>query len=169
METRLEEEVGKLLRERGLTIAIAESSTGGLISHLITNVPGSSSYFKGTVVAYDNEVKIKILGVKRETLEKHKSVSYQTVEEMAQGVREALDADIGLSETGVAGPASGSSGKRAGLFYIGLSSRHGNRVQEHIFHGERLENKKSAAEAALAMMKGYLLELKGLEEGNSSI
>ncbi len=96
METRLEQEIGNLLRERGLTIAIAESSTGGLISHLITDVPGSSSYFKGTVVAYDNEVKIKILGVKRETLEKYKSVSYQTGEEMAQRVREALDADIGL-------------------------------------------------------------------------
>ena len=161
METSLEQEIGYLLRERGLTIAIAESSTGGLISHLITDVPGSSSYYKGTVVAYDNEVKIKILGVKRETLEKYKSVSYQTGEEMAQRVREALDADIGLSETGIAGPTSGSSGKRVGLFYIGLSSRQGNRVKEHIFHGDRLENKQSAAQAALAMLKEYLQELKG--------
>jgi PncC family amidohydrolase len=160
METRLAEEIGNLLRERGLTIAIAESSTGGLISHLITNVPGSSSYFKGTVVAYDNEVKIKILGVKRETLEKHKSVSYETGEEMAQGVREALDADIGLSETGIAGPTRGSSGKRVGLFYIGLSSREGNRVEEHVFQGDRLENKQSAAQEALAMLRGYLIELK---------
>lgn len=161
METRLENEIGNLLRERGLTIAIAESSTGGLISHLITDVPGSSTYFKGTVVAYDNEVKIKILGVKRETLEKHKSVSYQTGEEMAHGVRESMDADIGLSETGIAGPNSGSSGKRVGLFYIALSYRHGNRVREHIFQGDRLENKQSAAHAALAMLKEYLLELKG--------
>jgi PncC family amidohydrolase len=161
MKTKLEEEVGNLLTEQGLTIAIAESSTGGLVSHLITNVPGSSEYYKGTVVAYDNEVKIKILGVKRETLEKHKSVSYETGEEMAQGVREALDADIGLSETGIAGPTSGSSGKRVGLFYIALSSRQGNRVEEHIFQGDRLENKQSAAEAALAMLNGYLLELKG--------
>jgi len=159
MKTRLEKEVGNLLRERGLTIAIAESSTGGLISHLITDVPGSSSYFKGTVVAYDNEVKIKILGVKRETVEQYKSVSYQTAEEMAQGVREAMDADIGLSETGIAGPTSGSSGKGVGLFYIGLSSEQGNRVREHIFQGDRLENKQSAALAALAMLKEYLLEL----------
>ena len=158
---RLEEEVGSLLRRQGLTIAIAESSTGGLISHLITNVPGSSAYYKGTVVAYDNEVKMKILAVKRETLEKHKSVSYETAEEMAQGVREALDADIGLSETGIAGPASGSSGKGLGLFYIGLASSQGNRVEEHVFEGDRQENKNSAAEAALAMLKGYLLELKG--------
>jgi len=158
---RLEEEIGNLLRQRGLTIAIAESSTGGLISHLITNVPGSSSYYKGTVVAYDNQVKIKILGVRRETLEKHKSVSYETAEEMAQGVREALEADIGLSETGIAGPASGSSGKRVGLFYIALSSRHGNRVEEHIFEGDRRENKESAAMAALTMLRRYLFELKG--------
>jgi len=161
METRLEEEVGNLLREQGLTIAIAESSTGGLISHLMTNVPGSSSYFKGTVVAYDNEVKTKVLRVKRGTLKEHKSVSYQTGEEMAQGVREALDADIGLSETGVAGPTSGSSGKGAGLFYIGLSSKEGNRVEEHIFQGGRLQNKQSAAQAALAMLREYLIELKG--------
>ena len=161
MEARLEEEIGNLLRERGLTIAIAESSTGGLISHLITNVPGSSGYYKGTVVAYDNEVKIKILGVKRETLEIYKSVSYQTGEEMAQGVRETLDAEIGLSETGVAGSTIGSSGEGVGLFYIGLSSRQGNRVREYIFRGDRLENKQSAAQAALAMLKEYLQELKG--------
>ena len=162
---RLEEEVGNLLRERGLTIAIAESSTGGLLSHLITNVPGSSVYYKGTVVAYDNKVKIKILGVTRETLEKHKSVSYETAEEMAQGVREALEADIGLSETGIAGPGSGSSAKSVGLFYIGLSSKQGNRVQEYVFHRDRLGNKESAAEAALTMLKGYLLELKGVRRG----
>jgi nicotinamide-nucleotide amidase len=161
METRLEEEVGNLLRERRLTIAIAETSAGGLISHLITNVPGSSDYYIGTVIPYDNEVKIKILGVKRETLEKYKSVSYQTAEEMAEGVRRALGTDIGLSETGIAGPTSGSSGKQVGLFYIGLSSQWGNRVAEYIFQGDRLKNKESAAAAALAMLKEYLLELKG--------
>jgi nicotinamide mononucleotide (NMN) deamidase PncC len=74
-----------------------------------------------------------------------------------------MDADIGLSETGIAGPTSGSSGKGVGLFYIGLSSRQGNRVSEHIFHGDRLENKQSAAEAALAMLKEYLLGLNGYD------
>ncbi len=159
MERRLEEEIAILLKERGLTIAIAESSTGGLISHLITNVPGSSDYYKGTVVAYDNEVKVKILGVKRETLEEHKSVSYETAEEMAQGVRKALDTDIGLSDTGIAGPTGGTPERPVGLFYIGISSRQGNQVREHIFQGDRLENKRSAAEAALAMLKEHLLEL----------
>ena len=159
MERRLEEEIAILLKERGLTIAIAESSTGGLISHLITNVPGSSDYYKGTVVAYDNEVKVKILGVKRETLEEHKSVSYETAEEMAQGVRKALDTDIGLSDTGIAGPTGGTTERPVGLFYIGISSRQGNQVREHIFQGDRLENKRSAASAALAMLKEHLLEL----------
>ena len=160
MKARLEEEVGGLLTKLGLTIAIAESSTGGLTSHLITNVPGSSSYYKGTVVAYDNEVKIKILGVKKETIQEYKSVSPQTAEEMAEGVRRAMDTDIGLSETGIAGPTRGSSGKGMGLFYIALSSRHGNRVEEHTFQGDRLENKQSAAEAALNMLKEYLLQLE---------
>ena len=159
MERRLEEEIAILLKERGLTIAIAESSTGGLISHLITNVPGSSDYYMGTVVAYDNEVKIKILGVKRETLEEHKSVSYETAEEMAQGVRKALDTDIGLSDTGIAGPTGGTPEKPVGLFYIGISSRQGNQVREHVFQGDRLENKRSAAEAALGMLKEHLVEL----------
>lgn len=159
MERRLEEEIAILLKERGLTIAIAESSTGGLISHLITNVPGSSDYYIGTVVAYDNEVKIKILGVKRETLEEHKSVSYETAEEMAQGVRKALDTDIGLSDTGIAGPTGGTPEKPVGLFYIGISSRLGTRAVEHFFQGDRLENKRSAAEAALGMLKEHLLEL----------
>lgn len=159
MERRLEEEIAILLKERGLTIAIAESSTGGLISHLITNVPGSSDYYKGTVVAYDNEVKIKILGVKRETLEEHKSVSYETAEEMAQGVRKALGTDIGLSDTGIAGPTGGTPEKPVGLFYIGISSHLGTRAVEHVFQGDRLENKRSAAEAALGMLKEHLLEL----------
>ncbi|MFQ5987958.1 MAG: CinA family protein [Dehalococcoidia bacterium] len=159
MGGRLEEEIAVLLRERGLTIAIAESSTGGLISHLITNVPGSSDYYIGTVVAYDNEVKVKILGVKRRTLEEHKSVSYETAEEMAQGVRKLMDADIGLSDTGIAGPTGGTPEKPVGLFYIGISSHLGTRAVEHVFGGDRLENKRSAAEAALAMLKEQLLEL----------
>ena len=155
---RLEEEVGKLLNERKLTIALAESATGGLISDLITNVPGSSNYFKGSVVAYDNEIKAKVLGVSKETLGKHGAVSYQTGEEMAEGVRELMNADIGLSNTGIAGPTGATPEKPVGLFYIGLSSERGTQVEEHLFHGSRLGNKQSAAEAALQMLKGYLLE-----------
>jgi nicotinamide-nucleotide amidase len=96
--------VGELLRERGLWLAVAESCTGGLLSHLITNVPGSSAYFKGGVTAYANEAKVHLLGVKWETLENYGAVSAETVIEMARGVRTTLDADIGVSTSGIAGP-----------------------------------------------------------------
>ncbi len=157
MEGRLEEEVGRLLKERGLTIAVAESATGGLISNLITNVSGSSNYFKGSVISYDNEIKARILAVREETLEKYGAVSRQTGEEMAEGVRKLMNVDIGLSDTGIAGPTGATPGKPVGLFYIGLSSKKGTRVQEYLFHGDRLENKRSAAEAALRMLREYLL------------
>ncbi len=101
----VEEEIGSLLKEHRLTLAVAESASGGLISHLLTNVSGSSDYFMGSVVSYDNEVKMKVLGVSRETLEQHGAVSQKCAEEMAQGVRRLLGTDIGLSDTGIAGPS----------------------------------------------------------------
>ncbi len=158
MKRRLEEETGALLSELGLTIAVAESASGGLISNLITNVSGSSNYFKGSVVSYDNEIKSKVLGVRKETLEKYGAVSAQTAEEMAEGVRKLMKVDIGLSDTGIAGPSGATLGKAVGLFYIGLSLERGTRVEEHLFHGDRMENKQSAAEAVLGMLKEYLLE-----------
>ena len=142
-----------------MTVAVAESASGGLVSHLITNVAGSSDYFKGSVVAYDNEVKVKVLGVKWETLARYGAVSYQTGEEMAQGVRRLMNANIGLSVTGIAGPAGATPEKPVGLFYIGIASDLGTTVMEHVFTGDRLENKKSAAEAALIMLKEHLLQL----------
>ena len=159
MEPGLAQELAVLLRERGLTIAAAESATGGLVSDLITNVPGSSDYFKGSVVAYDNEIKVRVLGVSRETLERHGAVSYQTAEEMADGVRKLMNADIGLSTTGIAGPAGATPEKPVGLFYIGLASALGTKAVEHVFGGDRLQNKKSAAEAALIMLKEHLLKI----------
>ena len=159
MEIRREEEIAALLRRHGLTIAVAESASGGLISHLITNVPGSSDYFRGGVVAYDNEVKVKVLGVSRETLARYGAVSCETAEEMAQGVRKLMNANIGLSDTGVAGPAGATPGKPVGLFYIGISSDLGTSAVEHIFSGDRLQNKRSAAEVALNILKEHLLQL----------
>ncbi len=159
MGERVEQEIGALLRQRGLTLATAESASGGLISHLITNVPGSSDYLKGSVVAYANEVKEKVLGVRGETLEIHGAVSQQTAEEMAQGVRRLMNADIGLSDTGVAGPSGGTPQKPVGLFYIGISSHLGTRAVRHVFGGDRLENKEAAARAALGMLKEHLLGL----------
>jgi PncC family amidohydrolase len=155
---KLEEEIGRLLDRQKLTIAVAESATGGLISNLITNIPGSSNYFTGAVVAYENEIKVKVLGVNSETIEKHGAVSEQCGEEMAQGVRELMNTDIGLSDTGIAGPSGASPEKAVGLFYIGLSSKKGTWAQRHVFSGSRLENKQSAAETALNILKAHLEE-----------
>ncbi len=160
MKNAVEEDVGDLLKRLGLSIAVAESATGGLISDLITNVPGSSDYFRGSVVAYDNQIKISLLGVGGKTMENYGAVSRQTAEEMAEGVRRLMGVDIGLSDTGIAGPTGALPGKPRGLFYIGLSSKEGARVEEHIFHGSRPENKGYAARAALGMLKEYLSEIE---------
>jgi len=156
----LEKEVGNLLRQKGLTLGVVESATGGLISHLITNVPGSSDYYKGSVTSYSNETKIKVVGVKANTIKQYGAVSHQVAEEMAQGGRKALDVDICIADTGIAGPSGATPGKPAGLFYIGLSHQTGTYSQKHLFHGDREQNKRDAAEAALTWLKEYLVSLK---------
>jgi nicotinamide-nucleotide amidase len=152
-------EIGLLLRQKGLTLGAVESATGGLISHLITNVSGSSDYYQGSVTSYSNELKMKLIGVKSETLQKYGSVSPQVAEEMASGGRKVLGVDICLADTGIAGPAGATSGKPVGLFYIGLSHRGGTYSRLHIFHGDREENKLLAAETALSWLKKYLTSL----------
>ncbi len=156
----LEQEVGNLLRQKGLTLGIVESATGGLISHLITDIPGSSDYYKGSVTAYSNEVKIKVVGVKADTINKYGAVSYQVAEEMAQGGRKILATDICLADTGIAGPSGATPGKPVGLFYIGLSHQAGTYSQKHSFQGNREQNKRQATEAALGWLKEYLISLK---------
>ncbi len=158
--TGLEQEVGNLLRQRGLTLGIVESATGGLISHRITNVAGSSDYYRGSVTAYSNKVKIKVVGVKEDTINQYGAVSHQVAEEMAQGGRRILAADICLADTGIAGPSGATPGKPVGLFYIGLSHRGGTFSQKHNFRGNREQNKLDAAEAALGWLKEYLISLK---------
>ena len=158
--TSLEQEVGNLLRQKGLTLGVVESATGGLMSHLITNVPGSSDYYKGSITAYSNEAKVKIVGVKAATINKYGAVSYQVAEEMAQGGRKILAADICLADTGTAGPTGATPGKPVGLFYTGLSHKGGTFSQKHNFDGNREQNKLAAAEAALSWLKEYLLSLK---------
>ena len=156
----LEEEVSNLLRQKGLNLGVVESASGGLISHRITNIAGSSDYYKGSVTAYSNKVKIKVVGVKEATINQYGAVSAEVAEEMAQGGRKVLAADICLADTGIAGPGGASAGKPVGLFYIGLS--HGERTfsRKHNFHGDREQNKQSAAEEALRWLKEYLLGLK---------
>jgi PncC family amidohydrolase len=156
----LEEEVSALLRQKGLTLGVVESASGGLISHLITNTPGSSDYYKGAVTAYSNEVKIRVVGVREATINRYGAVSAEVAEEMARGGRRILATDICLADTGIAGPSGATPEKPVGLFFIGLS--HGERTysRKHNFHGDREQNKQSAAEAALSWLKEYLLSLK---------
>jgi len=152
-------EISALLRRRGLTLGAVESATGGLISHLVTGVPGSSDYFKGSVVSYSNEIKNKLIGVRITTLKKYGAVSPQVAEEMASGGRAALSVDICLSDTGVAGPGGATPGKAVGLFFLGLASEKGVFHRRLDLSGTRAQNKKSAAAAALAWLKEYLLAL----------
>ena len=152
----LEQEVGKLLRQKGLTLGLVESATGGLISHLITNIPGSSDYYKGSVTSYSNESKIKVIGVKEDTIKKYGAVSQQVAEEMARGGRKTLAVDICLADTGIAGPSGATPGKPVGLFYIGLSHQSVVYSQKHNFPGDREQNKRYAAEAALGWLREYL-------------
>jgi len=156
----LEEEVGNLLRKKRLTLGVVESATGGLISHLITNIPGSSDYYKGSITAYSNEVKVKVVGVKAKTISQYGAVSYQVVKEMAEGGRKILAVDVCLADTGVAGPGGATPGKPVGLFYLGLSHQAGTYSQKHVFQGDREQNNRSAAEAALIWIKEYLMSLK---------
>jgi nicotinamide-nucleotide amidase len=156
----LEEEIGAILKQKGLTLGIVESATGGLLSHRITNIAGSSDYYKGSVTAYSNQVKIGVVGVREDTLNQYGAVSPEVAEEMALGGRKTLGADICLADTGIAGPGGASAEKPVGLFYIGLS--HGERTfsREHNFSGDREQNKHSAAEAALKWLKEYLAGLE---------
>ena len=159
----IEEEIGHALRKNALTIATAESCTGGLLSHRITNVSGSSGYYKGGVVAYYNEVKEKMLHVARKTLEEKGAVSAECALEMAKGVRKLLDTDIGIATTGIAGPTGGTPDKPVGLVYIALATKDYLYHGKHIFHGDREENKREAADAALEMLKAYLKRARSSE------
>jgi PncC family amidohydrolase len=156
----LGQEIGNLLRQKKLTLGAVESATGGLISHLITNVAGSSDYYKGSVTAYSNEIKMKVVGVKEATLKQYGAVSPQVAKEMAAGGRKVLAVDVCIADTGIAGPTGETPGNPVGLFYIGLSHKGGTYSRRHIFSGDREQNKQSAAEAALSWLREYLLSVK---------
>ena len=156
----LEQEVAKLLREKGLTLGAVESATGGLLSHLITNVPGSSDYYRGSITAYSNQTKVKVVGVKEATIKEYGAVSPEVAREMAHGGRRVLDSDICLADTGVAGPGGATPEKPGGLFYLGLACAAGTESRKHTFAGDREQNKIDAAQAALAWLKEYLTSLR---------
>ena len=161
-EDALEIQVGHWLRRRGLKLVAAESCTGGLIGHLLTNVPGSSDYFLGSIASYANEAKEQWLGVRRETLIEHGAVSEATVIEMARGARQRMagafpmDSLVGVSVSGIAGPGGGTPEKPVGLVWIGLSAPELDRAWKFLWDGDRIENKEISAQQALKLLLDYL-------------
>lgn len=148
--------VGYHLRRLGWSLATAESCTGGLIGHRLTNVPGSSEYYLGGVIAYANTVKISQLGVSSATLERFGAVSRETVLEMAAGVCQRLGAQIALSVSGIAGPGGGTAEKPVGLVWIGLSAPTVQQAWQYFWPGNRLQVKEQAAEQALTQLLSIL-------------
>jgi PncC family amidohydrolase len=157
-----EVQVGKLLKARGMYLVMAESCTGGLVGHLITNIPGSSDYYLGSVTAYAYEAKEALIGVKHETLLQNGAVSRPTVLEMAVGVRKSLaggfplDKIIGVSISGIAGPGGGLPEKPVGTVWFGMSTPEGDHAWCCHYHGDRVHNKRSAAHTALKLLLAYL-------------
>lgn len=150
--------IGNLLTKKALTLATAESCTGGLISDRITNIPGSSEYFCGGVVAYSYEAKVNLLKVTWDTLRQYGAVSKETVIEMARGGRMALGADIAVSVSGIAGPGGGLAEKPVGTTWIGLSTTEGDWARHFVWSGDRIQNKLSSADAALQLVLDFLQE-----------
>lgn len=149
-------QLGDLLRVRGLKLTTAESCTGGLIANRLTDVPGSSDYFLGGIVAYAYEAKVALLNVSWDTLHTYGAVSRETVLEMARGARKALDAGLAISVSGIAGPGGGLPNKPVGTTWFGLSAEDGEWARIYCFDGDRLQNKSSSANAALQMVLDYL-------------
>jgi PncC family amidohydrolase len=148
--------VGELLRRRGWRLAVAESCTGGLVGHKLTNVAGSSTYFVGGIIAYSYRSKVRILGVEWSTLEKFGAVSKDVVLQMARGVRLALAADVGLSVSGIAGPGGGTTEKPVGTTWVGLSTPYHEESKKFVWDKDRIGNKMISAEAALQLLVDYL-------------
>jgi len=148
--------IGNILRARGLKLAAAESCTGGLIGSRITDIPGSSEYFLGSIVAYAYEVKVSLLGVPWDTLNTYGAVSRETVLAMAHGARNRLNGDIAISVSGIAGPGGAMPGKPVGTTWIGLAASDGEWANKFQFSGSREENKAFSATAALQMLLEYL-------------
>jgi PncC family amidohydrolase len=136
----------------GLTVATAESCTGGLVGHLLTEIPGSSTYYVGGAISYSDAVKRSVLDVTSEALERHGAVSAQVAVAMAEGARRRFGADLAVAVTGVAGPDGGSEAKPVGLTYVAVADRSGHDVQRHIWGGDRSSNKRESARAALTLL-----------------
>jgi PncC family amidohydrolase len=144
--------VGAACRERGVRLGTAESCTGGLVAHIVTEVPGSSDYFSGALVTYANEAKIALTAVSSEVLAAHGAVSAQVAKAMADGARETLGVDIAVAVTGVAGPDGGSAAKPVGLTYVAVADASGDDVRRYTWDSDRTGNKRLSAAAALELV-----------------
>jgi nicotinamide-nucleotide amidase len=149
--------VGDQLRRKKLSLSVAESCTGGMICEKITAVPGSSDYLLGGIVSYANEIKASHLGVDPQQLETHGAVSRQVAEQMATGIRESCNADIGLAVTGIAGPGGGSDQKPVGTVYIGLATSGESWVTKFLFAGKRSQIREITTMSGLDLVRKYLL------------
>ncbi|RDV16092.1 competence/damage-inducible protein A [Pontibacter diazotrophicus] len=155
-EVKLEEAIGQLLKERGLTIATAESCTGGYLAHKITSISGSSAYYQGSVIAYHNEVKTRELNVKPETLQQHGAVSEATVREMAENVRKKFGTDIGVATSGIAGPGGGTAEKPVGTIWIAYADKDRTETRLLNYNKDRLLNIEYTATAVLNLVRQSL-------------
>jgi PncC family amidohydrolase len=150
-ESSFETSLANLLRQRERTIAVAETFTGGLVTDIITNVPGASRYFLGGIVVYSDKSKVKSLGVREATLRVNGAVSEQAASEMATGVREHFGSDYGIAITGLAGPGGASFGRPIGLVFFAFSNGKTTMVVRMEFSGDRINIKRAAASQALRM------------------
>ena len=162
MQQPIEIQLGEKLRARGLKLATAESCTGGLVADRLTDVPGSSNYFLGGIVAYAYEAKVALLNVSWDTLHAHGAVSREVVLEMARGARKALSADLAVSVSGIAGPGGGLPDKPVGTTWLGLVTPDGEWTRFFVWDRDRRGNKELSAEAALQFVLDYLRDPKGL-------
>jgi len=153
----LEEVIGKILKERGLTLAVAESCTGGLVSNMLTNISGSSVYFERGVVSYSNAAKVEILKVNEDMIVENGAVSIEIARQMAEGIKSISGTDLGLSTTGIMGPTGASVDKPLGLVYVGICDDKVCTAKEFLFGDNRILNKQRAAQAALDMLRRHLL------------
>ncbi len=153
----LETEIRRVLRKKKRTLAVAESCTGGLVSHRITNVPGSSVYFKGGVIAYSNEIKTSLLEVPSGTIKKYGAVSREVVRAMTEGARRIFKADIAAGVTGIAGPGGGSPKKPAGLAFICVASNKGAKTRKVFVKGVREAVKFGFSQAVLELIREFVV------------
>ncbi len=153
--SQIEKQVGAHLGTCSLSIATAESCTGGLLAVRLTENPGSSEYFLGSIIAYSNEIKTQLLGIDPGVLLEHGAVSEIVAEKMCEAVRERMDADLGLSITGIAGPTGGTEEKPIGTTFLGLCSPQGIETRHCVFAGSRHEIRVAATEEALRLLLDY--------------